>query len=83
VHENKVFQDNKSAILLEENGLQSSSRRTHQINIRYFFVMDHIQAKELTVEYCPTEDMLGDMFTKPLQGSQFRHFHDAILNLKT
>jgi hypothetical protein len=83
VRENKVFQDNKSAILLEENGQQSSSRRMCHINIQYFFVTDHIQAKELTVEYCPIEDMLGDMFTKPLQGSQFCCFCDAILNLKT
>jgi hypothetical protein len=82
VRENKVFQDNKSAILLEENGRRSSSRRTRHINIRYFFVTDRIQAKELTVEYCPTEDMVGDMFTKPLQGSKFRNFRDAVLNNK-
>jgi hypothetical protein len=83
VRENKVFQDNKSAILLEENGKRSSSRRTRHINIRYFFVTDRIQAKELTVEYCPTEDMIGDMFTKPLQGSKFRAFRDAVLNNKS
>jgi hypothetical protein len=82
VRENKVFQDNKSAILLEENGRRSSSRRTRHINIRYFFVTDRIQAKELTVEYCPTEDMVGDMFTKPLQGNKFRNFRDAVLNNK-
>jgi hypothetical protein len=33
VHENKVFQDNQSAILLEENGHRSSSRHTRHINI--------------------------------------------------
>jgi hypothetical protein len=47
-------------------------------------VTDRIQAKELlTVEYCPTADMLADMFTKPLQGSQFHRFPEAILNIKT
>jgi hypothetical protein len=73
VCKNKVFQDNQmSAILLaEENGRRSSSHHMHHINIRYFFVTDHIQAKELTVEYCQMADMLADMFTKPLQGSQF------------
>ena len=83
VRENKVFQDNKSAILLEGNGKHSSSWRTQHINIRYFFVTDWIQVKELTVKYCPMEDMLGDMFTKPLQGSEFRNFCDAILNNKS
>jgi hypothetical protein len=80
VRENKVFQDNQSAILLEKNGRRSSSRRTRHINIRYFFMTDHIQAKELTVEYCPTGKMLADMFTKPLQGSAFRCFCNAIMN---
>jgi hypothetical protein len=83
VRENKVFQDNQSAILLEKNGRRSSSRRTRHINIRYFFVTDRIQAKELTVEYCPTGEMLADMFTKPLQGSLFRRFRQAVMNLKS
>jgi hypothetical protein len=83
VKENKVFQDNQSAILLEKNGRRSSSRRTRHINIRYFFVTDRIQSKELSVEYCPTGDMLAAMFTKPLQGSSFRKFRAAVLNLKS
>jgi hypothetical protein len=83
VVENKVFQDNQSAMLLEKNGRRSSSRRTRHINIRYFFVTDRIQSKELTVEYCPTEEMLADFFTKPLQGSSFRRFRAAVLNLKS
>jgi hypothetical protein len=81
--ENKVFQDNQSAMLLERNGRRSSSRRMRHINIRYFFVTDRIQSKELTVEYCPTEEMLADMFTKPLQGSSFRRFRTAVMNLKS
>jgi hypothetical protein len=83
VKENKVFQDNQSAILLERNGRRSSSRRTRHINIRYFFVTDRIQSRELSVEYCPTGDMLADMFTKPLHGSAFRKFRAAVLNLQT
>jgi hypothetical protein len=83
VKENKVFQDNLSAILLEKNGRKSSSRRTRHINIRYFFVTDRMQSKELSVEYCPTGNMLADMFTKPLQGSPFRKFRAAVLNLKS
>jgi hypothetical protein len=83
IKENKVFQDNQSAMLLEKNGGRSSSRRTWHINIWYFFVTDRIQSKESTVEYCPTGEMLADLFTKPLQGSSFHHFRQAVLNLKT
>jgi hypothetical protein len=63
--ENIVFQDNKSAILMEKNGKASSSKRTKHINIRYYFVTDRIQKKDLTVEWCPTGDMIGDYMTKP------------------
>jgi hypothetical protein len=38
VRENKVFQDNQSAILLEKNGRPSSSHQTWHINTQYFFV---------------------------------------------
>ena len=67
-----VYQDNQSAMLLENNGRGSSSKRTRHINIRYFFVTDRIKEGEMRVEYCPTGDMVADYFTKPLQGSLFR-----------
>ena len=35
-----LYQDNKSAILLEKNGKLSSSKRMKHINVRYFFIKD-------------------------------------------
>jgi hypothetical protein len=81
IKDNVVYQDNQSAMLLEKNGQLSSTKRTRHLNIRYFFVTDRIQAKELTVEYCPTGDMWADVFTKPLQGAAFAKFRRMILNL--
>ena len=71
-----VFQDNKSAILLEKNGKASSSKRTKHISIHYFFVTNRIKKGELSVEWCPTKDMLGDFWTKPTQGKQFTRVRD-------
>jgi hypothetical protein len=82
VRENKIYQDNQSAMLLENNGRGSSSQRTRHINIRYFFVTDRIKAKEVSVEYCPTGEMNGDFFTKPLQGSPYRKFRNRVMNIK-
>jgi hypothetical protein len=42
-----------------------------------------IKDSQLSVEYCPMEDMLADMFTKTLQGSAFMRFRDAILNVSS
>ena len=76
-----IYQDNQSAMLLEKNGRRSSGRRTRHINIRYFFVTDRVASGEVTIEYCPTDTMLGDFFTKPLSGAKFRWFRRKILNL--
>ena len=78
-----VYEDNKSAILLEQNGRVSSSKRTRHINIRYYFVTDHANCGEIKLKYCPTTEMLGDYLTKPLQGGLFNKFWDRILNIQT
>jgi hypothetical protein len=80
VHESRIYQDNQSAMLMEKNGKASTSKRTRHINIRYFFVADRVQSKEVTIEYCPTGEMTGDFFTKPLQGTPFKKFRNEILN---
>ena len=35
---------------------------------------DRIKNGELEIEYCPTDDMVADYFTKPLQGKKFLQF---------
>jgi hypothetical protein len=81
VKDNILYQDNQSTIKLERNGRASSGKRTRHINIRYFFIKDRIGSGELRVEYCPTENMLADFFTKPLQGALFRKLRDKIMNI--
>ena len=80
-NESIIYQDNKSAILLEKNGTASSSKRTRHINIRYYFVTDRINNGEVIVEYCPTKIMIADFFTKPLQGVLFTTFRNVIMNI--
>ena len=66
-----VYQDNTSSILLERNGRSSSTKRTKHMNIRYFYVTEQVRKKAIHVTHCPMEEMVGDFFTKPLQGSLF------------
>ncbi len=77
--ENLLLQDNKSLILLEKNDKDSSGKRTRHINIRYFFITDRVNKKEISIEWCPTKDMVADFMTKPLQGSHFRILRDIIM----
>ena len=71
VFENIVNQDNKSAIILENNGKASSSKSKKHITIRYYFVTDHIEKDELSLEWCPTAHMIGYFMIKPTQGAAF------------
>jgi hypothetical protein len=51
------------------------------MNIRYFFIVDRVKAGDLRIEHCLTEEMIGDFFTKPLQGFQFYKLRDDIMNV--
>ena len=64
------------------NGKKSSGPKTKHINNRYFWIKDRLARENIEVEYCPTEKMLADFFTKPLQGSLFRKFRDVVLGYK-
>ena len=78
----RLQQDNQSAILLEEKGMSSAGKRSRHINVRYFFIKDLVEKGMVEINYCPTEKMIADYMTKPLQGSLFHRFKCRILGLK-
>jgi hypothetical protein len=79
VLDNILYQDNTSAILLEKNGRKSSSKRTKHIEVWYYYVADRIAKGNLTAVWCPTNKMIADFLTKPLQGRMFIQFRDALI----
>jgi hypothetical protein len=79
VEKNIVYQDNKSAILLETNGKKSSGKQTCALNIRYFFITNQVEKGNTQIEHCGTNHMVRDFFTKPLQGKKFKRFWNDIL----
>ena len=79
IKNNVVYQDNQSAIRMEINGRNSCTGNSRHIDIRYFFVKDRVDKKEVKIVYCPTEQMLADFYTKPLNGSLFKFFREVIM----
>jgi hypothetical protein len=77
----RILKDNKSAMLLEENGMESSSKQPCHIHISFYFVTDQVHLNNVTIEHCPTKSIVADFFTKPLQGSAFYEFRKAIMEL--
>ena len=77
-----IHQDNQAAIRLAQNG-RSTSNRTRHIKIRYFFLKQFIDSGEMQVVYCPTDKMVADILTKPLQGEHFEAGRDYLLGYVT
>jgi lambda repressor-like predicted transcriptional regulator len=65
VTQNVLYQENKSAMLLETNGSGSSSKRPRHMNVRFFSTKDRVTARELEIQYCLTDLMIGDFLQKP------------------
>ena len=76
---NYLAKDNESEIKLLKNGRDSCTWNSKHIAIKYFWVADRIKNGDIEVVYCPTEDMLGDFFSKPVQGSLFKKFRSALM----
>jgi hypothetical protein len=81
IQDNVCFQDNESAIRLGVNGRASASRRSRHMDIRFFYMKDLCDKKLVTIKYCPTDEMEGDFFTKPIQGKKFHKFRRRIMGM--
>jgi hypothetical protein len=78
---NIIYQHNTSTIKLEENGKESSRKRTRHFDIKYFYVTDLVGRNEVKIEHCLTGEMIADYNTKPVVGRKFALFQDLIMNL--
>ena len=77
-----IKQDNKSAMLLEVKGRSSAGKRMRHMDIRFFFINDLVSKGVVSIQHCGTQEMLADIFTKPLQGQLFKKFRRSVLGLQ-
>ena len=78
---NIFYQDNQSAMKIESNGQKSCGEKSRHIHIRYFFIKDVLKRENIELIHCPTERMVADYYTKPLQGSLFKKMRDIVMGL--
>ena len=64
-----IYEDNQGAIALSKNPKDHS--RTKHIDIKYHYTREAIQCSKINVLYCPTNEMLADVFTKDLPKPKF------------
>ncbi|XP_019229122.1 PREDICTED: uncharacterized protein LOC109210203 [Nicotiana attenuata] len=60
-----IFCDSKSAIELKKNPVFHG--RSKHIDIKFYFIRDLVQDKEIVIEYRKTGEQVTDVFTKPLK----------------
>ena len=70
-----VFVDNQAAMDLAHNS--GVNRRNKHIDVRYHLSRQAIQDGDVSLTYCPTEEMIADMFTKPLGRVKLEFFVKA------
>ena len=71
-----IFEDNQGAISMTKNPV--FHKRTKHVQIRYHFVREAVEQGTITLEYCRTDDMLADSFTKALALDQFEKLRAGI-----
>ena len=71
-----LMEDNQGAIAIARNPV--SHARTKHIDIRYHYVREALQEGTIDLCYCPTEEMVADLLTKPLSKGKFEKLRLAM-----
>ena len=58
-----------------------SHARTKQINVRYHYIREALCEETMELKYCPTKEMIADIFTKLLYKGSFEVLRIS-MNLK-
>jgi len=64
-----IFCDNTSAINISKNPCQH--KRTKHIDIRHHFLRDNVEKGLITMNFCPTDKQIADIFNKALPRESF------------
>ena len=71
-----MHEDNQSCIKLASQPFNHG--RSKHIDVRHHFICDHVEAKTISIQYCPTESMIADVLTKPLPQPAFEKLRTAM-----
>jgi hypothetical protein len=79
----KMYTDSQACLTIATNA--SKLGMVRHLEIRYHLVRCVILSGSVTLEYCITEDMLADLFTKIVASAQdkrlaVRFYNDCVMN---
>jgi KUP system potassium uptake protein len=59
-----IWDDSQSAIAYFQNALVGE--KTKHFGLKWHFLKDHVEEGTIKLRYLPTDQMVADLFTKPL-----------------
>ncbi|GLJ33798.1 hypothetical protein SUGI_0679380 [Cryptomeria japonica] len=71
-----IFCDNTSAINISKNPVLHS--RTKHFELKYHFLTEKVQNKEIALKHVSSKEQLADIFTKPLPKTTFVHLRGEL-----
>jgi hypothetical protein len=71
-----LHEDNQACILLSKN--PQAHNRTKHIQIRFHFIREKVESKEIILNYIQTKSQLADIFTKGSPGFRLRPLLQAL-----
>lgn len=64
-----IYEDNQSAICISKSNKVHG--RAKHIDVKMHYTRDMVIKNKVEIKYCPTDDMLADIFTKGLPSERF------------
>ena len=71
-----LYCDNQGAIRLSKDSTFHGC--TKHIDVHFHFIQQMISTGAILLKYCPTEDMIANVFTKSLARVKFEKFHNLL-----
>ncbi|CAL2258380.1 unnamed protein product [Prunus armeniaca] len=72
----QIMCDNTSAIAMAKNPV--FHQKSRHINKKFHFIREAIQAKEIELVYCRTEEQIADILTKALPKDRFAYLRELL-----
>ena len=71
-----MMEDNQGAIALTKNPVLQ--KRTKHIDVRYHYTREAAEQEIIKIDYCPTDQMIADVLTKPLPRERFEKLREMM-----
>jgi len=73
-----MYSDNQAAIAMTQQA--SSHAATRHMKMKFHYIREQIANREVTLDHCPTLQMIADILTKALERGLFEKFRRVLLS---